>query len=615
MSILHYGEIFISIAHNLDFNLLLSMMTIDKKLYNIIKYIPNFGSINLSLMHENYINKFLSMYKFRKMDLSNTMITDDFAPKLSNCYELILKNCFNITDDFIGNLTNCHSLDISNCVNVTGSFLLHQNVWRKLVLTGCYLFKYDSLCDVLCDELDLTGTNFAQTFFHDDMMNQPINGHNDGLNDDGNQNFNYLSIDDDFNMVDINSVIEVSHLTVDMDVINNEIQNYITSNGFRITQHDDYENNNSNIQRRQTSTLYSPLMPYHSACLWDDKDSSTDLGNNDLVREMHNIKHPFIDALKKCRIIHVSDKSLHESLLSTGINNVIMQDQINIDSTFQVPGFVSICKNFDSENDLETCAEAVKKYLSDRENYLESFIKGIQMHKNTPNAQIECNMNIFLSKVEKVFNDNDDVLKNDLFFRKIKKTPKEFYEKASPLWTDFDVWDDVRNNTISEINKMGFFGPSYNDDVFPTSEWFKESYSRKQKNNSSLFEEEKSGTFEFKFKRCRLLIGESQISRFIKIVSNFLSNRTPLSSQNFLRPYQNYHKYSNYTVQSYSDLREREYELYDIQENPAAVYLFKNPEKIKPNDICKLYQDKLVERKNQNRTFLHIPKMLAIQDF
>src|SRR5690606_18025623 len=169
-----------------------------------------------------------------------------------------------------------------------GSFLLHQNVWRKLVLTGCYLIKYDSLWDVLCDELDLTGTNVAQTFFHDDMMNQPINGHNDGLNDDGNQNFNYLSIDDDFNMVDINFFIEVRHLKLDMDVNNNEIQNYITSNGFRITQHDDYENNNSNIQRRQTSTLYSPLMPYHSACLWDEKDSSTDLGNNDLVREMRN---------------------------------------------------------------------------------------------------------------------------------------------------------------------------------------------------------------------------------------------------------------------------------------------------------------------------------------
>lgn len=94
----------------------------------------------IKIMDTEILRGILTCHKFRKVNLSDTMITDDFGELLKDCYEVIVMNCFNLTDQFVMALENCYSLNIMKCVNVTGIFLETKRKWNYLNVNGCYRF-------------------------------------------------------------------------------------------------------------------------------------------------------------------------------------------------------------------------------------------------------------------------------------------------------------------------------------------------------------------------------------------------------------------------------------------------------------------------------------------
>ena len=103
---------------------------------------------NVKIIDTDILRSILSRHKFRKVNLNNTMIKDDFAKLLSHCYEISAKNCFHLTDKFVLGLKKCHSLDIMRCFNIRGSFLKTKSDWRYLNVNGCYQFELDYLKNI-----------------------------------------------------------------------------------------------------------------------------------------------------------------------------------------------------------------------------------------------------------------------------------------------------------------------------------------------------------------------------------------------------------------------------------------------------------------------------------
>ena len=103
----------------------------------------------------------LDTYNFTRVDMSNSMITDEINTRLDNRSELIVQNCFSLTDKFVDRIPLCTSLDITNCVNIRGDFLAYRPKWSKLKLSGCFFIGEDKLLQLIkCDILDLTQTIF-----------------------------------------------------------------------------------------------------------------------------------------------------------------------------------------------------------------------------------------------------------------------------------------------------------------------------------------------------------------------------------------------------------------------------------------------------------------------
>ena len=96
--------------------------------------------------------------KCRSVCLANTNITDESVKELKNCHALNLSKCKNITDESVKELKNCHALNLSRCKNITDESvkelknvrrlnLAHTNItnegikelknWSRLNLDGC----------------------------------------------------------------------------------------------------------------------------------------------------------------------------------------------------------------------------------------------------------------------------------------------------------------------------------------------------------------------------------------------------------------------------------------------------------------------------------------------
>ena len=123
-----------------------------------LKHINYDRVVKLNYLSPSIIEFVLRRYQFCKLDLSNTMITDEFPSHLLTCHTIILHHCYNITDAFIKQLPQCNNLDVSYCTNITGNFLVPEKRWDHLKLSGCYLMNPERLLGLNCNTLDLTDT-------------------------------------------------------------------------------------------------------------------------------------------------------------------------------------------------------------------------------------------------------------------------------------------------------------------------------------------------------------------------------------------------------------------------------------------------------------------------
>lgn len=131
---------------------------------------------NFKIMDNNILWNVLTRHKFRKVDLSNTMITDNFGILLSHCFEVTIKNCFNLTDIFVNGLKSCHSLNATNCFNIKGSFMNDSKKWLLLDLNGCYQFKSKSSEEVIQEYFNINLKMFPDAPpFKDIFRGHPVN--------------------------------------------------------------------------------------------------------------------------------------------------------------------------------------------------------------------------------------------------------------------------------------------------------------------------------------------------------------------------------------------------------------------------------------------------------
>jgi len=97
----------------------------------------------INFLNENFFQQNLQTNKFRRVDLSDTMITDDFAKFLTHCTDVVVRQCFYLTDEFVIGLDNCTRLDVTKCINIKGTFLETKPKWDYLNLNGCLGFNKD----------------------------------------------------------------------------------------------------------------------------------------------------------------------------------------------------------------------------------------------------------------------------------------------------------------------------------------------------------------------------------------------------------------------------------------------------------------------------------------
>jgi hypothetical protein len=112
MSALYIQDILATIKSFVTLKEFLSLGALNKGInqvaVNVIAYTQQI-KLNYS---DTIIQKMLQGWKLRILDLSNTMITDDFNGQMVHCRRLVAHHCYNITDKFIDKIPNCKSLYI-----------------------------------------------------------------------------------------------------------------------------------------------------------------------------------------------------------------------------------------------------------------------------------------------------------------------------------------------------------------------------------------------------------------------------------------------------------------------------------------------------------------------
>jgi len=76
----------------------------------------------------------LKMYKFMKLDLSYTYISNKSVKELKKCHTLNLRGCRKVTDESVKELNNCHTLNLS-WTNVTDKSVKELNNCHTLDLS------------------------------------------------------------------------------------------------------------------------------------------------------------------------------------------------------------------------------------------------------------------------------------------------------------------------------------------------------------------------------------------------------------------------------------------------------------------------------------------------
>jgi len=567
MSILLIPEIVQGIGNHMNINQMLILGNVNNYLHSIVKKINFSNEVDFSLLSDEIILDILHSYYFTKINLSNTMITDDFGDNLGYCTELILKNCFNITDDFFRNIKKCKVLDITNCVKIKGTFL-RENYWEKLILSGCYFIDYQNLEGLACKVLDLSNTILIMEFYDGNKSDIPRN-----VPDMMGWGLPYLS----------------------------------------------------NIQNPYMNDFIDSLLMSNTTNDSDDTEINS---------------HPFIIALRQCHQIYTSERENEIILKEWNINYVHHNSpKMNYNTfepsaieLFDIPGFVSICKNYRHENSFKTSISLVEKYCANRKKYLDSLkfshsqLNILSKYQSTTKQMIEFNKIVSEALTK-------NIIYHELYFRKCSFVTPEFYENINPIsdWVEYGIWDIAKENTIKVIKKMGFFGSGYIDSAFieirnPYEFIAVNDISYATNDSSITYNRKYSNLYEnlapsdemkeFDFDPDSPFRGNKILFALTKIVSDFLTS-DELHSKNCLRPHSSYASYPNRDIDSLIKQRNEE-EFIPKDENVGNMFEFtkqKISEIKQPSNINTLCDEKITERKNQIKEFYYNITMLQIQRY
>uniref|UniRef100_A0A6C0CAB8 F-box domain-containing protein n=1 Tax=viral metagenome TaxID=1070528 RepID=A0A6C0CAB8_9ZZZZ len=326
--------------------------------YKIFAYHIAFDRlVRLNHLRCPIIERVLSDWKFCKLDLSNTMISDQFPIQLLKCNTLILHHCYLITDAFIKKLKSCENLDISYCVNVTGEFIETKKVWKYLKLTGCYFMDPHSLLNLNCEVLDLTDS----LLIYDLCENQKYCG--DVLKGLQKCKTIYLSryFDKDGGVYRYDDIV--------FDALS---ENIMFVDNFLYITHQDVQNNTQILTKSQNDSLSIGRTPPAAIIVPDDSD----------------IIKPFF---------------------YNSISGGFCASKI-LPQSFRPPGFVSICKNY--HYDVEDPTFLINQYLSDREKYIHALISNM----TNPNL-MKYNFTAYFRNILRSINSLEDKITDRLYFR------------------------------------------------------------------------------------------------------------------------------------------------------------------------------------------------------
>jgi hypothetical protein len=132
MNALTINDTFIEICKNI-FNLkqLIKMELISKYHMCVVRK-TNWYHFSVYL-NEKQIEHVLSIYNFRNLDLSGTVIMDESVSKLINCHTLDLSHTA-VTDESVPKLINCHTLYLYG-TRVT------NKCKKRLINNGCKIYS------------------------------------------------------------------------------------------------------------------------------------------------------------------------------------------------------------------------------------------------------------------------------------------------------------------------------------------------------------------------------------------------------------------------------------------------------------------------------------------
>lgn len=486
MSIFLIPEIVHIIGKHLKLEELILLGNSNTYIYNNINKIISFDKlVNLQNLSKSVIYNILNNRNIFKLNMSNTMITDNFTGNISNCTELVLKNCFNLSDKFIDHIPNCKSLNLSYCPNITGSFIKNKYIWKKLKLSGCFFMDYNHFDDLHCEILDLTETIIIQEF---------------------------------------------------------------------------------------TNQSYT-------------KD------------------HPFINALKRCHTIILSNNiQLINFIKNNDFNSEIIYKtkctkynpkETEYQKSYGAPGFISICTNYGYDNNLDISTKLVDKYLKDRVKYIGSISNNsyndrmVILNKYVPLTSEFKNL---LTNLSTISSNHNAMIYNNLFFRKFNTVTHDFYNNLNvppELLDDNDIWTRKIEKEKNISNRSGFLGSKYVDSMFCTPKGQYENIASKYDNLLNIGD-------------------DNQLSNIIKLVATHLSKSELLTSNNCMLKYTDYDSACNdiYKYTNIMETLEKEFLDYPPLTQDKLDSMTTKITKITTNEYNSLYDNYMKERTYDHRKAL-----------
>ena len=141
---------------------------LSKSISSVVKFHNWYIPANIDTIDN--LNYILNNFKFKNLNIRNcsTLITDNDAEKLGNCYSLDLSFCYKITDKSVEKLGNCRILNLSFCYQITDESVEKLGNSLYLNLSNCdkitdksveKLTNCRTLCLYGCDKITIECIN------------------------------------------------------------------------------------------------------------------------------------------------------------------------------------------------------------------------------------------------------------------------------------------------------------------------------------------------------------------------------------------------------------------------------------------------------------------------